>query len=123
MIEEVCTALGIEYRTLTGDTSPSERHININDFRTEPNVKVMIANQSAGGTGINLVEAKYAIYYSKNFKLEDDLQSEARNYRGGSEIHDKVTRIDLITTNTIDVQATQALHNKQQVSISILGDR
>ncbi len=123
MIEEVCTALGIEYRTLTGDTSPSERHINMNDFRTEPNVKVMIANQSAGGTGINLVEAKYAIYYSKNFKLEDDLQSEARNYRGGSEIHDKVTRIDLITTNTIDVQATQALHNKQQVSISILGDR
>ena len=81
----------------------------------------MIANQSAGGVGINLVEASYSIYYSKGFKLEDDLQSEARNYRGGSEIHTSVTRIDLVTPNSIDELVNEALASKQQISDNILG--
>ena len=93
----------------------------MNAFRTDPEVGVMIANQGAGGVGVNLVEAGYSIYYSKGFKLEDDLQSEARNYRGGSEIHEKVTRIDLVATGTIDELVTEALENKMQISENILG--
>ena len=121
MIAELCDKIGIKYREIHGDISHNQRQINMNDFRKDPEVRVMIANQSAGGTGINLIEASYSIYYSKGFKLEDDLQSEARNYRGGSEIHDKVTRIDIVAKGTVDELIAEALQNKQNIADRILG--
>lgn len=120
MIAEVCKELGIEYREIHGDIPNKERLEGMDDFRTKPEVKVMIANQAAGGSGINLVEASYSVYYSKSFRLEDDLQSEARNHRGGSEMHEKITRIDLVAPQTIDELVNEALKNKQNISDKIL---
>ena len=120
MIAEVCKKLGIEWRAIHGDIPNNERIIGMQDFRENPNVRVMIANQAAGGAGVNLVEASYAIYYSKGFSLEQDLQSEARNHRGGSEMHAKITRIDLVAKETIDDLITKALHDKQQIADRIL---
>lgn len=120
MIAELCTKLGLKYREIHGDIAQKDREQNMQDFRKEPEVRVMIANQGAGGVGVNLVEASYSIYYSKGFKLEDDLQSEARNYRGGSEIHEKITRIDLVAPDTIDDLISEALRNKQNVADNIL---
>lgn len=119
MIEEVCERLKIKYVDITGDTKDKEG--NMKKFREDPEIGVCYANQGAGGVGINLVEAGYSIYYSKGFKLEDDLQSEARNYRGGSEIHQSITRIDLVTPLTIDELVSDALANKLQISENILG--
>ena len=92
----------------------------MDEFRNDPEIRVIICNQAAAGVGINLIEASYSIYYSKNFSLEHDLQSGARNYRGGSEVHEKVTRIDLIAENTIDELVNEALSNKQNISDRIL---
>ena len=123
MIAEVCTKVGREYRELHGDISHADRERNLNDFRSDSKVTVMIANQAAGGVGINLVEASYCVYYSKGFSLEQDIQSEARNYRGGSEMHSKVTRIDIVCEGTIDVLINEALATKQQIGDQILGWR
>lgn len=119
-IAQVCSKLGIGYRELHGQVNQRDRQDNLDAFRSDPAVRVLIANQGAGGVGINLVEASYAIYYSKSFRLEDDLQSEARNYRGGSEIHEKITRIDIVAKDTIDELVSKALANKQQISEQIL---
>lgn len=119
-IAKVCDDLGLGYTELHGQVAHKVREDNLERFRKDPAVRVLIANQAAGGVGINLVEASYAIYYSKSFRLEDDLQSEARNYRGGSEIHDKVTRIDIIAKDTIDELVSKALKDKQQISDQIL---
>lgn len=121
MIGELCEKLKIKNVSLTGDQNTKEKQQAMDQFRNDPDVRVIVANQSAGGVGVNLIEASYAIYYSKGFKLEDDLQSEARNYRGGSEIHEKVTRIDLMAKGTIDELVTEALANKQQIGERILG--
>lgn len=120
-IAEVCTKVGREYRELHGNITHADREKNLTAFRSDPNVTVMIANQGAGGVGINMVEASYSIYYSKGFKLEDDLQSEARNYRGGSEMHTKITRIDIVCPGTIDELINEALQAKQQIGDKILG--
>lgn len=119
-IREICEKLGVGYSELHGGISKSDREIGINNFRNDPGVKVMVANQGAGGIGINLVEAAYSIYYSRNFSLEQDLQSEARNRRGGSEIHEKITRINLVTPNSIDELVSEAIQNKQDISTAIL---
>ncbi len=120
MITELCEKMKLGYAQIHGDISNSKRIEEMDRFRTDPACRIMVANQSAGGSGINLVEASYSIYYSKGFSLEHDLQSEARNHRGGSEIHDKITRIDLITKGTIDELVNEALKNKQNVANLIL---
>lgn len=120
MIAELCEKMGLEYAQIHGDISNAQRIEEMDRFRADPKCKVMIANQSAGGAGINLVEASYAIYYSKGFSLEHDLQSEARNHRGGSEMHEKVTRIDLVAPGTIDELINEALKKKQNVADHIL---
>jgi len=48
------------------------------------------------------------------------LQSEARNHRGGSEVHDKVTRIDLVTPGSVDELILEALEKKQNIAENIL---
>jgi SNF2 family DNA or RNA helicase len=120
MIREVCDTRGIKYAELHGDISNKQRIEEMDRFRADPECRVMIANQSAGGVGINLVEASYSIYYSKGFSLEQDLQSEARNHRSGSEMHDKITRIDLVSPGTVDEVVNKALAMKQNVADALL---
>lgn len=120
MIAERLTKMGIKFTTLTGEQNHREKDEAMEAFRKDPEVRVKIANQAAGGVGVNLVEASYSIYYSKNFSLKDDLQSEARNYRGGSNIHESVTRIDIVAKETIDDVIAQALANKQDISNKVL---
>jgi len=116
MIKEVAAPYG--YVELHGETK--DRAESINMFQNDPEIRVLIGNQGAGGIGVNLTAASYAIYFSRNFSLEHDIQSEARNYRGGSEQHQKITRIDLVAKNTMDVQVLEALAKKQTISDTVL---
>lgn len=119
-IAKVCEDLGLGYRELHGKIAGKERDGNIHAFCNDPTVRVLVANQAAGGIGINLVESDISIFYSKNFSLEQDLQAEGRNYRGGSEQHTKVTRIDIVSLGSIDELVSTALASKQQIGQQIL---
>lgn len=103
-----------------GGMTDKERQGHIEAFQKDPEVQIMIANQQAGGIGINLIQASYMIYFSRTWSLEADIQSEARNYRGGSEIHEKITRIDLIAPNTIDELILESLERKENLANNIL---
>lgn len=120
-IKDVCKEMGIDSVEIHGLCSEKEKRAAIDDFREKDSTRVVIANQKAGGVGLNLTEASYCIYYSRGYSLEDDIQSEARNYRGGSERHEKVTRIDIIAPQTIDQIIVKALKRKQNLADSILG--
>lgn len=117
-VAAICKQLGLSYRELHGGTKDVFKVVE--DFRTDPSVSVLIANPEAGGIGVNLIEAKYAIYYSRSFSLEHREQSLARNYRGGSEMHDKVTIIDLVTRGTVDELILQKLKEKKEIGASII---
>lgn len=118
-IAEICKEIGVEYAELHGGIKDKDEEIKV--FRENADCKVMIANPQSAGLGVNLIEAAYSVYYSKGFSLEHDLQSEARNHRGGSdELHDKITRIDLVAPGTLDEQVTEALANKQDVAEMLL---
>jgi SNF2 family DNA or RNA helicase len=119
-IAKVCEELKLGYTELHGDVSASEKNQNMDRFRSDPGCRVIIANQQAAGIGVNLVESDISIFFSRNFSLEQDLQAEARNYRGGSEQHAKVTRIDLVATGTIDELILEALAGKANIAEQIL---
>jgi SNF2 family DNA or RNA helicase len=126
-IENLCDKLHIKFCHIYGgvkDVAEQERL-----FRTDPTYRVMVANQRAGGIGINLVEdgtivedgqSAYSLFYSKGASLADDLQAESRNHRGGAEVYKNVVRIDLVTPNTVDELFMESLKNKQEISNQIL---
>lgn len=119
-IAKLCERLKLDYAELHGRITQKEREAAIQRFCGVRECRVLIANQSAGGIGINLIESDISIFYSKNFSLEHDLQAEGRNYRGGSEMHQKVTRIDIVAENSIDELIADALANKQNIANQIL---
>lgn len=109
-----------KYCFLTGQQNITEKDQAMHDFQNDPETRIIFANQAAGGTGVNLTAASYSFYYSKNFNLEHDEQSEARNYRGGSDVHESITRYDLVTPDTIDETILEALERKANMAKAIL---
>jgi hypothetical protein len=118
VVKNACKELKLPYAELTGNVKDKQKEIDL--FQNDPKCRVMIASQAAGGTGVNLTEASYMVYYSRGYSLEHDMQSEARAYRGGSEKHKSITRIDLIAEGTIDTQVLVALQSKKDLSADIL---
>lgn len=119
-IRGVCERLKLKYVEITGERTETQKREAVESFRKDDGVRVCIANQKAGGVGLNLIEASYSVYFSRGYSLEDDIQSEARNYRGGSERHDRVTRIDLVTRGTVDELILAALKQKQNLAEKIM---
>ena len=119
-IRDVCNSLGVNFVEVHGDISAAKKQENVKTFNEDPKCRVFLGHPGSGGIGINMVIASYSIFYSRNFSLEQDLQAEARNHRGGSEIHAKVTRINLIAKGTIDEIVADALKNKVQIGENIL---
>jgi len=119
-IINLCKDLGVGYAMLTGDTT--DRQGEIDRFQADENCRVFIGNPRAGGVGVDGLQkaSSYAIYYSRGYALEDRLQSEGRTNRGGSEIHDKITYIDLVSPNTIDEAVLSALQKKENYAADIL---
>lgn len=119
-IISVLEKLKLKYVQVHGEISPKQKQESVDKFNTDENTRVFLGHPGSAGVGINLVPASYSIFYSRNFSLENDIQAESRNYRGGSEIHDKVTRIDIVCASTIDEEVMKALDEKQQIGESVL---
>lgn len=122
MIREVCDEEKIPYVEVHGDIKDTEKDKAVDEFNTNSKCRVFIGHPGSGGIGINLIASDIAIFYSRNFSLEQDLQAEARNHRGGSEIHKKITRIDLVVPNTLDEHIMESLARKEKMSETILKD-
>ena len=112
-----------EHVFLTGEQTGGQKQDAIDRFQRDPKTKIIVANRASGGTGVNLTQAAYSIVYSRDFSLANELQSEARNHRGGSEIHERITKIDLVTPDTVDSQVLEALKQKKNISDVILDIR
>ncbi len=119
-IKAVCDKLKMPWAMLVGGMPDKQRQKSIDDFQNDDTTRVIIANQQAGGVGLNLTAASYAVYYSRSYSLEADLQSEARNYRGGSEIHKSITRIDIVAEGTVDETILDALARKESIANQVL---
>jgi len=118
-IREVCENLKIKYVEVHGGISNKQEQVDT--FTSNDEYRVFIGHPGSGGIGLNIVEASHMVFYSRSFSLEYDIQAEARNYRAGSERHDKVTRIDLVTKGTIDEMVLESLAAKTKIGMEVLG--
>jgi len=109
----------ISFGLLTGEQTAQERFRNMEDFQAGK-LRALVSHPRAGGVGVNLTAASFSVHYTRSYNLVDDLQSEARSYRGGSERHKRITRIDIITPETVDEDIAEALRAKKSVQDFIL---
>lgn len=113
VIEEALEDAGIPFVTVTGDTTSDAREKSLQEFRKKKSCRVFLATQAAAGTGVDgLQVANYEFYLAKTHNLEHDLQSESRIHRGGSEVHEHVTRVDIDLRGSIEEDITNCLRNK-----------
>jgi hypothetical protein len=91
----------------------------------QPGAPPVLAVQiQAGGVGVNLVRACYAIYYSIGFSLGDYEQAKARIHRPGQ--GRSVTHIHMIANGTFDEIVYRALKKKHDVVdyvLNVLGEK
>lgn len=118
-ISKVCVDLGKKFTLLTGAQSTNQKTANVAEF-CGGDTDIIIANPAAGGTGINLTAAQTAIWYSYDYNAINRQQAEARNHRGGSEIHSKIFSIDLAVERSIDIIVLDKLQHKEDFAKSIL---
>jgi hypothetical protein len=61
---------------------------------------------------VTLTAAKYAIYYSNTWSYDLRANSEARIRRKGSEHHDSILYIDLVTESSVENKVYDCLRRK-----------
>lgn len=117
-IGELCRRMKIESCFLTGDQSVSEKEKAISSF-ISGSVQAMISNPAAGGTGTDGLQcSSYSIYYDRGYSLGEYLQSQARNYRAGTQ--QKVIHYILEAPETIDSVIGSALDQKKNIGDELL---
>ncbi|MER9680374.1 DEAD/DEAH box helicase [Mesorhizobium sp. M0184] len=103
-----------------GGTPTSERQGIAASFQNDPNVRVLIANPAAAGTGFTLTAASYTIYESLSWRYDHYAQSQDRNHRIGQT--EPVTYVRLLAVDTIEEAIVSALERKSALARSLLGD-
>lgn len=114
-------SLKISHAMIVGGQTAEQREINKESFQNG-NVRVILCTIAAGGIGITLTRADTAIFLQRSWSMIDNSQAEDRVHRIGSEIHDKVEIIDIISAGTIEIAQRQVLAGKEERLQEVMRD-
>jgi SNF2 family DNA or RNA helicase len=124
-IAEVCEKMGRSVDFIVGQLpdgkqqTQKQRDAVIEAFE-HGSLDTVIANAAAGGEGIDLIAAAEAIYYDRSYNSTHMAQTQGRNYRGGSERHEKITHFHLVAGGTLDEEITTALLEKKDLADAVM---
>lgn len=110
----------IRYGLIYGDVKLEDRGGIVQDFQTNPETMVFLAQIDTAGLGITLTAADTCVYYSVNFNYAAYSQSLARIHRIGQK--NTCTYIHLITEHTVDETILRALAKKEDLAKTIVDD-
>ena len=110
-IGQIVDALGGDCVTYYGQTE--DRAASLAQWRSGK-ARKLVASPRCGGRGIDLTQARYAIFYNNDFPYRLREQAEARNHRMGQ--HRPVTYIDLVCEGSIDDRIVKALWAKENLA-------
>ncbi len=103
----------VKVLTLTGESENVNYLVSL--FQRTSNHNVLIATQKKAAESVTLTEARYAIYYSNLWSFDLRANSEARIRRKGSEKHNSIMYIDLLTKNSIEKKVYDCLRKKKNL--------
>lgn len=112
----------IPHGLLTGAQSTDERQKSIDDFQ-EGKTKFILCTIAAGGVGLTLTAGRIAVYLQRSWSNIENVQSEGRVHRIGSEIHDSILYIDYVSAGTVEEAQHEAVAAKGERLEEILRDK
>ena len=116
------TDAGIPFARVTGGVSADERDAAVQAFQ-DGKIDHILFTYKAGGVGLNLTRADTMVRLQRSWSMIDNNQGVDRIHRIGSEVHDKVTIIDLVAAGTIEETQLERLYDKAERLEEIVRDR
>lgn len=117
-IENLLRLRKIQYGSIYGDVPMEERGKIVEDFQTNLDTKVFVAQIQTAGLGITLHAASTAVFYSYDYNYANYAQALARIHRIGQ--HLPVTYIHLVVDGSIDEKILAALENKEDMAKTVV---
>lgn len=117
-IENLLRLRKIQYGSIYGNVPMEERGKIVEDFQTNPDTKVFVAQIQTAGLGITLHAASTAVFYSYDYNYANYAQALARIHRIGQ--HLPVTYIHLVVDGSIDEKILAALENKEDMAKTVV---
>lgn len=105
---------------LYGEIAVEDRLNIVDQFQSDPQMRLLVANPAAAGTGFTLTAARYAIYESLSWRYDHYAQSQDRNHRIGQTR--PVTYMRIVAADTIEEAIVSALERKSDLARALLGD-
>ena len=109
-IRKLALELGSAAVVVTGKTPPAARQPLVDRFQSDDEIRVLIANIIAGGTGLNLTAATQVVFNDLDWVPTNHWQAEDRAYRIGQTRTVNVTYF--VARNTIDDFVQAVLETK-----------
>ncbi len=120
LIEAACDLKGVSRVRLDGSTAVPERMIAVDRFQNDPSVRLFLASTKAGGVGLNLTAAKYAVLLDPDFNPTNDAQCEDRIHRIGQE--QRSTVIKVAAKDTIETHIAKIAARKTELQGAVLAE-
>lgn len=117
-VENLLRLRKIQYGSIYGDVPMEERGKIVEDFQTNPDTKVFVAQIQTAGLGITLHAASTAVFYSYDYNYANYAQALARIHRIGQRL--PVTYIHLVVDGSIDEKILAALENKEDMAKTVV---
>lgn len=117
-IENLLRLRKIQYGSIYGDVPMEERGKIVEDFQTNPDTKVFVAQIQTAGLGITLHAASTAVFYSYDYNYANYAQALARIHRIGQRL--PVIYIHLVVDGSIDEKILAALENKEDMAKTVV---
>jgi SWI/SNF-related matrix-associated actin-dependent regulator of chromatin subfamily A-like protein 1 len=105
---------------IDGSCSKEQRQFAVDEFQTNPKIKVFVGNVKAAGVGITLTEGEVVIFNDLSFLPSDMAQAEDRAYRYGQK--NNVLVYYPIYENTIEAVIYDIINEKKKVIATVMGD-
>lgn len=102
----------ITYGLLTGAVDIHKRQQDMETFQAG-GLQVMLVTLGAGGEGVTLTAAGIAVFLQRSWSMVKNKQAEDRVHRPGSEVHDSIEIIDVVSQGTIEEYRAQKLDEKE----------
>ena len=121
IIQKELSSRNINYYKLTGSTKVSERIKMVDEFNSDPDIKVFLISLKAGGTGLNLTGADMVIHYDPWWNSSAENQATDRAYRIGQKNNVQVYK--LITSNSIEEKIYELQQKKSELIDNMLSTK
>lgn len=117
--ETVQKALGSKYQyvRIAGDVPIGKRGPIVEQFQTDPDTRVFVAQLDSCAEGVTLTAADTIVYYSVSFNAAKYAQSQDRIHRVGQ--RNTCTYIHLVVPKTIDEKVMNALEHKIDIAKTV----